>query len=120
MFLKMAIIFYIFLFAIVRCSFSLLVHTGTTPALDDTQSQEVCKKMVDDITSATNAADGSPPKGESKWLLTPSAETKEQLLRGMADFKNVFFFPLCTGIMTGVGFTVGKKLAESYFYSNKK
>lgn len=72
---------------------------------------------MDEITSAN---DGSPPTGESKWLITPSDETKEQLLRGMSDFKNVFFYPLCSGIMTGVGYSVGKRVAEAYFYSNKK
>lgn len=56
--------------------------------------------------------------GES-WKLS-STEVKEQVYRGLIDFKNVFLFPLCTGIMTGVGFIAGKKLAEGWFYPKEK
>ncbi len=48
------------------------------------------------------------------------AEIKEQIWRGLCDFKNVFLYPLCTGIMTGVGFMAGKKIGERYFYGAQK
>lgn len=47
-------------------------------------------------------------------------EIKEQIWRGLSDFKTVFIFPLCTGIMTGVGFMAGKKMGERYFYAAQK
>ncbi len=64
----------------------------------------------------TNESEQSPhgPGGKS-WSIT-SEELKEQVWRGLLDIKNVFLFPLCSGIMTGVGFVAGKKLAEGYFY----
>ena len=45
---------------------------------------------------------------------------KEQIMNGLIDFKNVFLYPLCTGIMTGVGFIAGKRLGERYFYGAHK
>lgn len=41
---------------------------------------------------------------------------KDALCRGLTDLKNVVLYPLCTGIMTGVGFIAGKRLGERYFY----
>lgn len=43
-------------------------------------------------------------------------EIKRMAKKGFTDFKNVFLYPLLTGVMTGVGFIAGKKLAEAYFY----
>lgn len=43
---------------------------------------------------------------------------KDALISGVTDFRNVFLYPLCTGIMTGIGFVVGKRLGESYFYGS--
>lgn len=42
------------------------------------------------------------------------------LRRGLHDLKTVFFYPLCIGICTGVGFTVGKRLGENYFYGGAR
>lgn len=41
---------------------------------------------------------------------------KSAVCRGLNDLKNVVLYPLCTGIMTGVGFIAGKRLGERYFY----
>lgn len=58
---------------------------------------------------------------------TPSSKTddgvpsmKSMLISGAIDFRTVFLYPLCTGIMTGVGFVLGKRLGESYFDSAMK
>ena len=64
---------------------------------------------------ANESGQPSSGSGGKSWALT-SEEVKDQVWRGLIDIKNVFLFPLCSGIMTGVGFIAGKKLAEGYFY----
>lgn len=57
-------------------------------------------------------------EGGSSWC--EYAVMKEHVLRGLVDFKNVFLYPLCTGVMTGVGFIAGKRLGERYFYGTQR
>ena len=59
-------------------------------------------------------------KEETCSTLHNYEEIKAQIIQGLIDFKNVFFYPLCTGIMTGVGFIAGKRLGERYFYGSQK
>lgn len=75
--------------------------------------------MTDIGATASPAAD--KPEVDAPEKAPASAydydEIKEQIWRGLGDFKTVFVFPLCTGIMTGVGFMAGKKMGERYFYA---
>lgn len=45
-----------------------------------------------------------------------SSNIKDIITTGVHDFRIVFLYPLCTGIMTGVGFILGKRIGEKYFY----
>lgn len=61
------------------------------------------------------ASDAAPePSGSNKSCLSADS-AKSVLMAGVIDFTNVFFYPLCTGIMTGVGFIVGKRIGERMF-----
>jgi hypothetical protein len=63
----------------------------------------------DAVVSADTAAKSTGAK-IADWL--PS---KDGVKNGLKDVKNVVLYPLCTGVMTGVGFIAGKRLAERYF-----
>lgn len=41
---------------------------------------------------------------------------KKYVVSGTQEFRQIFLYPMCSGIMTGVGFTVGKHFAEIYFF----
>jgi hypothetical protein len=76
--------------------------------------KEAAAEAVADAKEAVKEAKeavASTSSSYKDWL--PS---KEGLKRGMCDFKNVFLYPLCTGLMTGIGFVAGKRVAERYFY----
>lgn len=66
--------------------------------------------------SSTDPTPPTPP-APSQPMCTTSC-LKSLLKTGATDFRLVFFYPLCTGVMTGVGFILGKRLGERYFYPN--
>lgn len=60
-------------------------------------------------SSAVSSSPAEKPESEPTSL-------KVILWKGAYDFRNVFLYPLCAGIMTGLGFAVGKRMGEIYFY----
>lgn len=74
------------------------------------------KDATDAVADAVETPeDGEPSKGicaRMKGYL-PS---KDSVCSGMSDLKNVVLYPLCAGIMTGIGFAAGKRVGERYFY----
>lgn len=68
--------------------------------------------MTDSTLNPSETPQASDPPAK-----TDDSSTWSNLLStGATDFRVVFFYPLCTGIMTGVGFIMGKRLGEKYFY----
>lgn len=63
--------------------------------------------------AADRAPAAAPPSDDASCA---SAKLKSLIQTGATDFRVVFLYPLCTGIMTGVGFILGKRLGEKYFY----
>lgn len=43
-------------------------------------------------------------------------KVKNILVNSTQDLRTIFFYPLVQGLMTGIGFTVGKHVAEVYFF----
>lgn len=66
------------------------------------------------MVDATTATIPSPSEDPDPSELS----LKRVLISGAYDFRNVFLYPLLTGIMTGLGFAVGKRVGEIYFYGN--
>ena len=44
--------------------------------------------------------------------------SKEDVLAALVEFKDVFLFPLVSGILFGLGTVAGKRLGETWFATN--
>ena len=96
---------------------------GPTLAPKDTEPK-VSKKVGRGLDSAEDKAENAVDKMKEKEREVKAKAKKfaeehdmeTMMKKGFVDFKNVFLYPLLTGVMTGVGFIAGKKMAEAYFY----
>lgn len=78
---------------------------------------DAANKGRDAAKEAADAADEEAAKLADQ-LGIDWDKAKERIHAGLVDLKNVVFFPLVTGVMTGIGFIAGKRAAERYFYES--